>query len=195
MKKLATALLITAGVSAFIAADAQAYTVKSGDTMYEISRNHNITLNKLIELNPQINNPNLILPGQWINTVQASEQTTTLDVNKLISDAKKQLGVRYLWGGESPNGFDCSGFIDYVVSKQKDISRLTVAGYWNMFDSVSSPSVGDFVFFETYKAGPSHMGIYLGNGDFIHASSSKGVTISNMNTSYWESRYLGAKSL
>lgn len=195
LKKLITSLAVVAGISAFIATNAQAYTVKSGDTMYDISLKHNMTLNRLIELNPQIENPNLIHVGQWINTAATKEQTSSINVNKLIADAKKQLGVPYLWGGESPSGFDCSGFIDYIVSQQKDIPRLTVAGYWDMFTSVSSPSVGDFVFFETYKAGPSHTGIYLGNNQFIHASTSKGVTISDLGSNYYKTRYLGAKRL
>jgi cell wall-associated NlpC family hydrolase len=94
----------------------------------------------------------------------------------------------------SPKGFDCSGYINYVFNKSagKKLPR-TVGDIYKQGVKVSSPQAGDLVFFETYKPGASHAGIYLGNNQFIHSSSSKGVSITSMNNSYWSERYLGAK--
>lgn len=113
----------------------------------------------------------------------------------VISIAMNYIGVPYVWGGTSPNGFDCSGFLQYVYGqKGMNISR-TVTGIWSQGASVATPSVGDLVFFQTYKPGPSHAGIYLGNNKFIHADSTDGVSIDDMTIHYWQSRYLGAKRL
>lgn len=121
----------------------------------------------------------------------AVEQNST----SVIQTAKSYIGTPYVWGGTSPNGFDCSGFIQFVYGQQDKIIPRTVNEIWNFSSPVDSPSIGDLVFFETYQAGPSHLGIYLGNGDFIHAGSSSGVSVSNLNESYWETRYLGAKRI
>ncbi|MEI3610745.1 C40 family peptidase [Pseudogracilibacillus sp. SO30301A] len=121
----------------------------------------------------------------------AVEQSPT----SVIETAKSYMGTPYVWGGTSPNGFDCSGFIQFVYGQQDKIIPRTVNEIWNFSSPVDSPSIGDLVFFETYQAGPSHLGIYLGNGDFIHAGSSSGVSVSNLNESYWETRYLGAKRI
>ncbi|MEC5422517.1 NlpC/P60 family protein [Virgibacillus sp. C22-A2] len=111
----------------------------------------------------------------------------------VIQAAKSFIGTPYTWGGTSPGGFDCSGFIQYVYQTQSISTPRTVSDTWNFAQPVSSASVGDLVFFETYKPGPSHMGIYLGDGKFIHAGESRGVEISDMNNSYWGPKYLGAK--
>ncbi|MDC3412987.1 NlpC/P60 family protein [Aquibacillus sp. 3ASR75-11] len=114
-------------------------------------------------------------------------------VDQLIADAKKFIGTPYLWGGETPNGFDCSGYLQYVFQLQNVQIPRTTSEQWNFGTTVQKPSVGDIVFFETYKPGPSHNGIYVGNGKFIHSGASRGVEISDMNNSYWSQRYLGAK--
>lgn len=122
------------------------------------------------------------------------EENSTAD--QLVKEAKKYLGVPYAWGGSSPNGFDCSGFLNYVFDKSSDINLpRTVSDIYQKGTKVSKPQVGDIVFFETYKPGASHAGIYIGNDQFIHSSSSKGVSITSMDNSYWSKRYLGAKSM
>lgn len=119
-----------------------------------------------------------------------SEQANMTDV---VDVAYSLIGSPYVWGGTSPSGFDCSGFIQFIFQTQDQTVPRTVSDMWNFSQPVSNPSVGDLVFFETYKAGPSHMGIYVGNGQFIHAGTSSGVVTSELNTSYWQERYLGAK--
>lgn len=81
----------------------------------------------------------------------------------LIGDAAELLGTRYQWGGTTPEkGFDCSGFLVYVFEKQSIYLPRTVALIWNAGKQVDKPSVGDLVFFETYRPGASHAGIYIG---------------------------------
>lgn len=120
----------------------------------------------------------------------------TYNGNDIIQQAKSFIGTPYVWGGTSPGGFDCSGFIQYVYKQNDLLIPRTVSDIWNFSEVVSAPSIGDLVFFETYQPGPSHMGIYLGKGNFIHAGSSRGVEISNFNdNNYWKTRYLGAKRI
>jgi peptidoglycan DL-endopeptidase LytE len=117
--------------------------------------------------------------------------------SSLISYAKKYMGTPYKWGGISPKGFDCSGFINYVYQKSQGVllPRTAAQLYSNVGLRVSQPAVGDLVFFTTYKAGASHVGIYIGNSQFIHASSVKGVTISKLTSPYYSAHYIGSKTL
>ncbi|MGD7043307.1 cell wall-binding repeat-containing protein [Jeotgalibacillus proteolyticus] len=109
----------------------------------------------------------------------------------VVSTAKQYLGVPYLWGGTTPSGFDCSGFLGYVLNKHDVYIPRTTAAIWDYGIKVSSPKIGDIVMFETYKPGASHGGIYIGNNQFIH-SGNDGVEISSLNNSYWKAAYIGA---
>ncbi len=118
---------------------------------------------------------------------------TGFSVMNIVADASELLGIPYVWGGTNTEGFDCSGFIHYVFAKNNIQLARTVAGMWEAGTVVAAPAVGDIVFFETYTAGPSHAGIYIGNDQFVHSGTSTGVAVANLKTKYWSERYLGAK--
>ncbi len=137
-----------------------------------------------------------VVDGETYERLLGQAPAAKLDVIELVADAAELLGAPYVWGGETPEeGFDCSGFIFYLFQQQGVTVPRTVALMWNAGTSVSSPEVGDIVFFATTTNGPSHAGIYIGNGQFIHSGASTGVTTSRLDQPYWEQRYLGAKRL
>lgn len=113
----------------------------------------------------------------------------------VIKAAKSLVGTPYVYGGDGPGGFDCSGFIQYVYESNDIVIPRTVSEIWNFSSPVDSPSIGDIVFFSTTHSGPSHAGIYIGEGKFIHAGSSSGVVITELSNPYWEERYIGAKRI
>ncbi len=114
----------------------------------------------------------------------------------IIATAKKYIGVRYLWGGTSPNtGFDCSGFVQYVFAQNGTTLPRVSRDQYTVGTPVDFNNLqpGDLVFFSIAKNGVvDHDGIYIGNGQFINSSSSKGVTVYTLGP-YWKSVYLGAK--
>ena len=112
----------------------------------------------------------------------------------IIGNALQYIGVPYVFGGTSPYGFDCSGFTQYAFSAAGyNLPRMADSQYY-AFRKVSSGNLqpGDLVFFSTYASGASHVGIYVGNGQFIHAGTSTGVTVSALWEGYWGARYIGA---
>ncbi|MGD6942972.1 LysM peptidoglycan-binding domain-containing protein [Cytobacillus gottheilii] len=178
--------------SPIVNAEGTTYTVKSGDTLWNVATRHGITVTALKAMNNMT--ADTIYVGQVLNIKSSPESTDVSKVSQIITEAKKHIGVPYVWGGTSPAGFDCSGFIHYSFLKAGVTIPRTVETIWAAAKTVAAPKAGDLVFFETYKKGPSHAGIYLGNNEFIHAGSSTGVTISSMNSTYWKPRYLGAKT-
>lgn len=112
---------------------------------------------------------------------------------RIVSKARELLGSPYKYGGTSPSGFDCSGFTYYIYKQFGIELPHSSSGQANVGVKVSKSDLqlGDIVVFSnTYTAGPSHTGIYIGNGKFIHAStSSKGVIISDLNTQYYSKHF------
>ncbi|PEY38922.1 N-acetylmuramoyl-L-alanine amidase [Bacillus cereus] len=105
----------------------------------------------------------------------------------VVGKAKSFIGVPYVWGGASPSGFDCSGFISYVFG----VGRQTAEGFYNSVQKVDSPQPGDLVFFKnTYKQGISHIGIVVGDGTMVHAGD-KGIAVSSLSSPYNQQHFAG----
>jgi LysM repeat protein len=182
------------------------YVVKSGDTLSGIAAKHKSTVKQIKALNNL--NSDLILVGQKlkVQAVQNSSDSSANDQSgtgvkeensassSVLAEAQKHVGVPYQWGGQTPSGFDCSGFIYYVLKQTgSKMGRYSSEGYYSRSFYVNTPQPGDLVFFEnTYKKGISHLGFYVGNNKFIHAGSS-GVEVSSLDNSYWKSHFDGFK--
>ena len=115
----------------------------------------------------------------------------------IVAEAQKYIGAPYVAGGASPSGFDCSGFVYYVLKNLGLSPARTPAAQWNMGSSVSKADLqpGDIVFFVTASSGAlSHVGIYTGSGQFLHAPNSRStVSYSDLTTGYWSEHYYGAR--
>ena len=121
-------------------------------------------------------------------------------INELTEYALSLQGTPYKYGGTSPDsGFDCSGFVGHVFkhSLGKTLPRSSAAiSHIGVSQQSGSLKPGDLVFYNTLHKPYSHVGIYLGDGQFIHSpSSGKSVSIVNMKDSYWRERYNGARRL
>ena len=114
---------------------------------------------------------------------------------RVVQTSYEYLGVPYVFGGTSPSGFDCSGYVRYVFAQAGIYLPRTADAQYEVGYPVSMSELraGDLVFFSTYEYGPSHVGIYLGDGNFINASSSRGVAVDSLYSSYWGSCYIGAR--
>jgi LysM repeat protein len=239
------------------------YTVKQGDTIWRIAQNHGITMDAILEYNPELRNENnlkvgmtLVIPditSEMIPVSNVITETQTLVVhgtgnsnipvyehdnvmiiggkkvsvpehrtqiasaqglnnadykskyhnrssrafilgNNIIKSAFQFQGVPYVYGGSTPRGFDCSGYVQYVYRMHGVTTPRMAHHQYYAGTPVSRDNLipGDLVFFETYTAGISHVGIYIGNNRFIHASSSGGVRVNNLDQEYYRNRYRGA---
>ncbi len=192
------------------------YRIQAGDTLWALARRHRTTPERLAAMNGIALSSTLqigqrlkvpVIPAAQASPVKAGATGRPAREGVLPSRGQKwalaltglatrYVGVRYRWGGSSPAGFDCSGFLYYLYARNGvALPRTTFA----MFHSgVPVPrealQPGDIVFFQTLRPGPSHAGIYLGDERFVHSSSGYGrVTITPMRHRYYGPRYLGAR--
>ncbi|MES2561893.1 MAG: C40 family peptidase [Pseudomonadota bacterium] len=137
---------------------------------------------------------------ELISTLRAAADRHLAHTRELVTQSLRFLGIRYKFGGTSPDtGFDCSGFVRYVVGQAVGLvlprraSDISKVGAKVTTDELQP---GDLVFFNTQRRPYSHIGIYVGDQRFIHAPAAGGkVQVVHMGLSYWQSRFDGARRL
>lgn len=175
---------------------ATVYTIKPGDTLGKIASEFKMTVEQLKSVNQLTSDT--IYAGKTLNVSVQSQTLTPITpapivssgVDKVLVEAKALVGKPYTFGGADLSGFDCSGFLYYVYNKAGyEMKRLSSDGYFNRSYYVDKPQPGDLVFFaNTYKQGISHLGIYLGNNEFIHADD-LGVRITSLDDAYYKKHF------
>ncbi|GAB4484212.1 MAG: C40 family peptidase [Thermodesulfovibrionales bacterium] len=200
------------------------YTVKRGENLWQIARRFNTTAEDLMEINemetPDIKAGQKLQLEVWfdadqqapetrvkaaknieedLRTLSSSEEFRQLGLqDRVIAFAQKFLNIPYKFGGNGIFGIDCSAYVKKVYGLLGMELPRTAREQFNEGQEISREdlSVGDLVFFRTYASFPSHVGIYLGNNLFIHASSKgKKVTVDNLDAPYYLKRFIGGKRL
>ncbi|AEJ43918.1 NLP/P60 protein [Alicyclobacillus acidocaldarius subsp. acidocaldarius Tc-4-1] len=199
---------------------ASTYVVQPGDSLWSISEKFHISMSQLEAWNG-LTSSSAIHPGQSLrvskpqslsSSANSAVQQASLSsrgsspgssnasltqsaLGFAVADyARTFLGDPYEWGANGPSAFDCSGFIQYVYAHfYIQLPRTSYAQYGvGVPISEGNLQPGDIVFFDTYGSGPSHDGIYLGNGQFINAASTS-VEIDSLSDPYWADHYIGAR--
>lgn len=138
----------------------------------------------------------LLLGAAAIAAEHKDRRVTIYDGTGIVELADQYIGTPYKPGGNTPAGFDCSGFTSYVYSKAGHKLSRTADGQFAELRPIKQPEIGDLVFFRISGSRISHVGIYVGDLKFIHApSSGKTVEYADMRITYWKTRYAGARSV
>ncbi len=197
------------------------HIVKSGDTLWSIAKRYGLTVSQLRLLNPKIRTRGLKKGTVLIVSKKRALRLSKLSNKRrvrlkgllsrykqrgsynargsrnVVAYAKRFLGVRYRWGATGNGGFDCSGFTQYVMrhAKGRLIPRVSRRqAYYGKYVSRRNLRPGDLIFFDTSRRRRgyvNHVGIYIGNGKFIHASSGKHrVVITSLNKPFYRSRFM-----
>lgn len=176
------------------------YIVQKGDSLWLIAQKYQVQVAVLKEINNL--RSDLIYPGQGLiipRTIQQSRTGTGTsssrgDGSAVVDTARRFIGVPYVYGGSSPEkGFDCSGLVQYTFSLHGVKLPRTADAQAHAGQKVDNPAPGDLVCFAEKNGYVFHVGIYMGNGSFIHANSGQGVTITSLADNWYRNRYVGAR--
>jgi len=193
----------------------QEYTVQQGDSLWSIARRYGMTVKELMEINglasEKLKPGDKLLVKRIANTavspaaVQPVRQQVvpargleadTARARSIINTAMQYLGVPYRYGGTTSSGFDCSGFVMHVFAQNGMSLPHSSRAQYDMGIPVDRADLApaDLVFFTTGGASRiNHVGIYVGDGKFIHASTNKGITITSLSDDTYASDYVGAR--
>ncbi|GAV21910.1 C40 family peptidase [Carboxydothermus pertinax] len=182
------------------------YIVKSGDTLWDIAKKFNLSVTEIKRLNnlksEKLSIGQKLIVRKTTSSRSTSRSRTTVKVSRgggrddVANIALSYLGTPYQWGASSGSAFDCSGFTSYVYKQVGITLPHNALAQYNVGVKISKSDLipGDLVFFKTLGSSIiNHVGIYIGSGQFVHASSGKDkVIISSLSEGYYESHYAGA---
>ncbi|MGW8168712.1 MAG: C40 family peptidase [Sulfurovaceae bacterium] len=216
-------ILFTASLmlTSTIFANAESYKIRKGDTLTEIAHKYHVKTSELrrannISLGEKLDIGRKITIPEGRNSRQGFASTAALNVStaskksdSFISEslksaalpfnAQKQLGHRYVWGATGPNTFDCSGLTSYLYKSQGiSLPRRAIEQFQKGIKIARAElQKGDLIFFDTSRnksKGVNHVGIYIGDNKFIHASSAKHrVVITSLEHPFYSARFMGAR--
>jgi len=202
MSKASHSLFATLILLASLRADqAMAQTVdrSNGDTNSQLTQSGNALTEPNISLEAPTSRFKTVT-NKLTSSVNSMSASVVGGTESLIDNAMQLIGVRYRWGGNTPqSGLDCSGFVRYVFNDTfgfllpRKSSQMSKVG---LVVGKEELRPGDLVFFNTMRHAFSHVGIYVGDNKFIHApSKGKSIRVDDMTKVYWEKRYNGARRM